>query len=70
MARVEQVKVFRIIPKELDPEADGEPITPTRKVKRELMYRQFEALVESMYSDREERLVAAEVGDLLQESAN
>ncbi|MBU0516349.1 MAG: AMP-binding protein, partial [Proteobacteria bacterium] len=27
LARVEQVKVFRIIPKELDPDADGEPIT-------------------------------------------
>jgi len=65
LARVEQVKVFRIIPKELDPESDGEPITPTRKVKRELMYEQFRDLVESMYSDAEERLVASELGDLL-----
>jgi long-chain acyl-CoA synthetase len=66
LARVEQVKVFRIIPKELDPEADGEPITPTRKVKRELMYEQFQDLVESMYSHAEERLVAGELGDLLE----
>lgn len=65
IARVEQVKTFRIIPKELDPEEDGEPVTPTRKVKRELMYEKFKDLVESMYSDREERLVASEIGDLL-----
>ena len=65
MARVEQIKTFRIIPKILDPEEDGEPVTPTRKVKRELMYHKFSGLVESMYSDREERMVASEVGDLL-----
>jgi long-chain acyl-CoA synthetase len=65
LARVEQVKRFRIIPKELDPEEEGEPITPTRKVKRELMYEKFRTLVETMYSDKEERLVAAEVGDVL-----
>lgn len=65
LARVEQVKRFRIIPKELDPEEEGEPITPTRKVKRELMYEKFGTLVEAMYSDKEERLVTAEVGDVL-----
>ena len=65
LARVEQIKTFRIMPKELDPEEEGEPITPTRKVKRELMYKKFQALVETMYSDREEKLVASEIGDLL-----
>ncbi|MGD9043949.1 MAG: AMP-binding protein [Desulfobacterales bacterium] len=65
LARVEQVKTFRVIPKELDPEEEGEPITPTRKVKRELMYKKFQALVDSMYSDKEEKLVASEVGNLL-----
>ncbi len=65
LARVEQVKTFRIIPKELDPEEEGEPITPTRKVKRELMYGKFGDLVEAMYSDKEERLVADQVGDVL-----
>jgi long-chain acyl-CoA synthetase len=65
IARVEQVKRFRIIPKELDPEEDGEPVTPTRKIKRELMYQKFRELVESMYGDKEEQLVASEVGDLL-----
>ena len=65
LSRVEQVKTFRIIPKELAPEQDGEPVTPTRKVKRKLMYEKFRDLVESMYSDKEERLVASEIGDLL-----
>jgi long-chain acyl-CoA synthetase len=65
LARVEQVKRFRILPKALDPEEEGEPVTPTRKVKRAQMYQRFAALVESMYDDREEKLVAAEVGDML-----
>ncbi len=65
LSRVEQVKRFRIIPKELDPEEEGEPITPTRKVKRELMYEKFGTLVEAMYGDKEERLVEAEIGDVL-----
>jgi long-chain acyl-CoA synthetase len=67
LARVEQVKRFRILPKALDPEEEGEPVTPTRKVKRKLMYERFRTLVESMYDDADERLVAASVGELLQE---
>jgi len=51
LARVEQIKYFRIIPKELDPEEEGEPVTPTRKVKRRLMYEKFRELVESMYRE-------------------
>ena len=58
LARAEQIKDFRILPKALDPEEDGEPVTPTRKVKRHLMYERFKPLVESMYDDREERLIA------------
>jgi long-chain acyl-CoA synthetase len=65
LARVEQVKRFRVLPKALDPEEEGEPVTPTRKVKRTLMYQRFEALVESMYDDQEERLVAAEINGML-----
>ncbi len=64
-ARVEQIKTFRILPKELDPEQDGEPVTPTRKVKRNLMYDRFKALVEDMYDESESRVLAAEVGDTL-----
>lgn len=62
LARVEQVKDFRILYKELDPEEEGEPVTPTRKVKRNLMYEKFGVLVEEMYDNAEERLVAAAVG--------
>ena len=65
ISRVEQLKAFRILPKALDPEEEGEPVTPTRKLKRARMLERFEALVESMYDDREEELVAAGVGDAL-----
>lgn len=65
LARVEQVKAFRILPKALDPEEEGEPVTPTRKLKRALMLERFRPLVESMYDDTEERIVAAGVGDAL-----
>jgi long-chain acyl-CoA synthetase len=46
-ARVEQVKKFRMIPKELDHE-DGE-LTATQKLKRKAMEQQFGDLVEGMY---------------------
>jgi long-chain acyl-CoA synthetase len=62
LARVEQIKAFRILPKALDPEEEGEPVTPTRKVKRKLMAERFRDLVEDMYDDREERLIAAGAG--------
>jgi len=65
LSRVEQVKDFRILPKVLDPEEEGEPVTPTRKVKRTLMCERFRGLVESMYDDSEERLVAEGAGDVL-----
>ncbi|HEY3076988.1 MAG TPA: AMP-binding protein [Burkholderiales bacterium] len=66
LARVEQIKAFRILPKALDPEEEGEPITPTRKVKRQLMYERFKDLVESMYDRSEEELLARQTGTLLQ----
>ena len=66
LARVEQIKAFRILPKLLDPEEDGEPVTPTRKVKRKQMHERFRELVESMYSDTEERLLAREAGEALE----
>ena len=65
LARVEQIKSFRILPKALDPEEDGEPVTPTRKIKRKLMYDRFKDLVEAMYDDSEERLIAAGAGGIL-----
>jgi long-chain acyl-CoA synthetase len=65
LARVEQIKRFRILPKMLDPEQEGEPVTPTRKVKRALMQQRFKELIDAMYDDREERLLAREVKDAL-----
>jgi long-chain acyl-CoA synthetase len=65
LARVEQIKAFRILPKALDPEEEGEPVTPTRKIKRTQMYERFKPLVETMYDDSEGRLLAGEVGDIL-----
>lgn len=70
LARVEQIKAFRILPKLLDPEEEGEPVTPTRKVKRQQMYERFRSLVESMYMDEEERLVAEGLGDILQDGTH
>jgi long-chain acyl-CoA synthetase len=49
LARVEQVKKFRILPKELVPE-DGDT-TPTRKVKRTHAYKLFGQIVEEMYGE-------------------
>ncbi len=49
LARPEQIKFFRILPKELDPE-EGDT-TPTRKVKRALAYDMFQHLVEEMYAE-------------------
>ena len=65
LARVEQIKRFRILPKMLDPEEEGEPVTPTRKVKRALMQQRFRELIDAMYDDREERLLAQEVKEAL-----
>jgi long-chain acyl-CoA synthetase len=59
LARVEQIKAFRILPKELDPEEEGEPVTPTRKVKRRLMHERFKTLIDDMYDRREEQLLSA-----------
>ena len=49
LARVEQVKKFRIIPKELDPE-EGDT-TPTRKIKRKHLHALFEDLIDDMYAN-------------------
>jgi long-chain acyl-CoA synthetase len=64
LSRVEQIKDFRILPKMLDPAEEGEPVTPTRKIKRDLMYQRFKALVEEMYDDREQRLIREGAGSM------
>src|SRR5882724_6670190 len=62
--RVEQVKTFRVLPRELDPEQEAEPVTPTRKVKRRLMLERYHDLIESMFASDEERRITAEVAAL------
>jgi long-chain acyl-CoA synthetase len=64
LARSEQVKAFRILPRVLDPEMEGEPVTPTRKVKRRLMYERFRELVESMYGEDDAARIAEQVGSM------
>jgi long-chain acyl-CoA synthetase len=54
LARVEQVKKFRILPKELDPE-EGDT-TPTRKIRRAHFERMFQHLVDEMYADERKEL--------------
>jgi len=58
LGRVEQVKAFRILDRELDPEVEGEAVTATRKIKRALLQQQFAHLIEQMYADDEERRIA------------
>jgi long-chain acyl-CoA synthetase len=64
LTRVEQVKAFRLLPRELDPELEDEPVTPTRKVKRRLMAERYGSLVASMYAGDEEQRIAAEMASL------
>lgn len=60
LARVEQIKTFRILPRILDPREPGEPITPTRKIKRQHLYVKFQPLIDGMYEHDDEHLIAAE----------
>ncbi|GIX15718.1 MAG: fatty-acid--CoA ligase [Paracoccaceae bacterium] len=48
LARVEQIKDFRIIDRLLDPE--DEELTPTMKLKRKVIARKYATLIESMYA--------------------
>jgi long-chain acyl-CoA synthetase len=61
LGRVEQVKAFRILDRELDPEVEGEAITATRKIKRSLLQKHFVNLIEEMYSDDEEHRIARQL---------
>jgi len=62
LGRVEQIKAFRILDRELDPEVEGEPITPTRKVKRAQLQASFSHLIEQMYHDSERERISREAG--------
>ena len=47
LARVEQVKAFRLLPRELD--QDDEELTATQKVRRRVVAERYAALIEEMY---------------------
>jgi len=49
MARVEQIKRFRILPTEWAP--GGDELTPTMKLKRKPIERKYEAEIEALYAD-------------------
>lgn len=61
LGRVEQVKAFRILDRELDPEVEGEAVTPTRKIKRALLQKHFGHLINEMYGDEEEQRIGRQL---------
>jgi long-chain acyl-CoA synthetase len=63
LSRVEQVKAFRILPLELDPEQGD--VTPTRKVKRRTLEATFRDLIGEMYSSQEAGAIEAQVRGLV-----
>jgi long-chain acyl-CoA synthetase len=54
-----QVREFRLLPRELDP--DDDEVTPTRKIKREVVSLRFADLIDSMYPDEARGEAEAEV---------
>ena len=60
---LEQIKSFRILPKELDPDEITDPITPTRKIQRKKIYQRFKDLADSMYTKEEASRVRAKFGE-------
>jgi long-chain acyl-CoA synthetase len=66
LARVERVKKFRIIPKEFDPEDDEDPITSTRKIRRQKVYEKFRDLIEPMFEEEkiEKERIIVELGEI------
>ncbi len=61
LGRVEQIKAFRILDRELDPEVEGEAVTATRKIKRSLLQQHFKQLISEMYSDDEQQRIARQL---------
>jgi len=61
LARVQQVKQFRIAPQELNPGAAGNWV----KLQRKRLYEQYHDLIESMYVDEKSR-IGAELGEVAQ----
>jgi long-chain acyl-CoA synthetase len=64
LGRVEQIKAFRILNRELDPEVEGEAVTATRKIKRALLHKHFAHLIGEMYSDEEEKRIERQLAQV------
>lgn len=64
LGSVEQVKAFRILDRELDPEVEGEAVTATRKIKRSLLQHHFGHLIKEMYSDDEEQRIVRQLSNV------
>jgi long-chain acyl-CoA synthetase len=48
-ARVEHVRKFRLLPRELD--LDNSELTPTMKIKRRVVYENWADLIDTMYEE-------------------
>jgi long-chain acyl-CoA synthetase len=62
LARVEQIKDFRVLPRPLT--IDGGDRTPNGKLRRDAVHRNFAELIDEMYAEDEARVIAGEVGAL------
>lgn len=65
LGRVEQIKAFRILDRELDPEVEGEAVTATRKIKRSLLQKHFAHLISEMYSDEEGKRIERQLAQVV-----
>jgi long-chain acyl-CoA synthetase len=66
LARVAQIKRFRILPRPLD--AEQEEVTATRKVRRQVVQAHFQSLIDEMFDAAEEALIAAQVQSRLSDA--
>lgn len=60
LARAEQIKAFRLLPEELS--VENGVMTPTRKKRRKQISERYQALIETLYDESEEKLIKAEMG--------
>lgn len=60
LARAEQIKAFRILPEELSP--DTGVMTATRKKRRKQLHERYQALIDTLYDESEEKMIRSEMG--------